>query len=264
MKARKVFARILAVLFLIFLLMPFLGMLVFSVFSRWPIDSLLPQTPTFRGFTAFFLKDAGNALSTALFSVAVGLTTLVIGIPAAKGLAGLKGPLKAVLDVILVLPMLLPVVSVSIGSHKLFLAFRLTGSVPVFIMHLYFSLPYAFKILYSAYRALGNSFGVTARNLGAGPVRSFLYVEAPVFLPAYTSAFIMGFVVSYSQYFINLLLGGAKNMNYSVILSQLLTGSDRHLASVYSLMYLLFGGVAVGLAFLVRSLAERRVKYGRA
>ncbi len=250
MKNRTVFSVFLALFFGILLFAPVLGMVIYSLFARWPKEAFWPENFTLRGFEVFFKRDFTTALSSALFSAGVSAAALLIGIPAAKGLVSLSGKLKKSFEGLLILPMLLPVVTVSIGSHKLFLTLGFTGPVAIFVMHLYFSFPYAFKILYSAYRSLGKSGICRAKNLGATDMRAFWLIEVPVYLPAYTSAFVMGFVVSYSQYFVNLYLGGAKGVNFSVILSQLLTGADRNLASVYSLMYLVFGAVVIGISRL--------------
>ncbi|MCR5585064.1 MAG: ABC transporter permease subunit [Lachnospiraceae bacterium] len=263
MKNRRFVNVLLSLFFGILLFAPPAGMLLYSFFARWSMDAILPETFTLKGFAVFFKRDAKTALDSALFSAFVAFVTLLIGIPAAKGLAGIRSRFGKVMESLLILPMLLPVVTVSIGSHKLFLALGFTGSAAVFVMHLYFALPYAFKILYSAYRALGESGTVTAKNLGATEGRAFFLVEVPMFLPAYTSAFVMGFVVSYSQYFVNLYLGGAKGVNFSVVLSQLLTGSDRNTASVYSLMYLLYGAFVIGFSeILQRLLLKRRTEHG--
>ena len=248
MKNRNVFGVFLAVVFGILLFTPLVGMVIYSLFARWPREAYLPENFTLRGFEVFFKRDTATAVRSALFSAGVSVAALEIGIPAAKGLTALSGKLGTFFEGLLILPMMLPVVTVSIGSHKLFLALGFTGSAAVFVMHLYFSFPYAFKILYSAYRSPGESRICTAKNLGATDMRACWLIEVPVFLPAYISAFVMGFVVSYSQYFVNLYLGGAEGVNFSLILSQLLTGADRNLASVYSLMYLFFGAVVIGIS----------------
>lgn len=230
---------------------PFVSMLIFSVFARWPMDSLFPQTVTLDGFRYFFERDFGTAVSTTLFSMGVSLFTVLLCIPAARGLLNVRGRIRRWIEPLLYLPMLLPVVSVSMGSHKLFLALSWTGTPAVFLMHVYFALPYVFKMVYSCYTVLGTSMETAAKNLGIGRWRIFFQVHLPIYLSGYLSAYIMGFIISYSQYFVNFYLGNADDINFSMVMTPLITGSNRNIASVYTLMYLLFGAAVLLLCSAV-------------
>lgn len=240
-------------------LLPFLAMLIYAFFAGWPADALLPQHFTLDGFHSFLRRDLTTAISSTLFSMEAALVTLLLCIPAARGLLAAGSRTRKWIEPLLYLPMLLPVVSISMGSHKLFLALSLTGTPAVFVMHVYFALPYVFKLVYSCYAALGTSTETAARNLGVGKLRIFFLVHLPAYLSGYLTAFAMGFIISYSQYFVNFYLGSADNINFSMVMMPLVTGSNRNVASAYTLMYLLFGtAVMLVCSFIPKILFIRK------
>ncbi|MBQ8954552.1 MAG: ABC transporter permease subunit [Clostridia bacterium] len=257
---RRVFSgpeRVLLGLFAAALLLPFLSLPVWSVFGAWGKNSLLPQNPTLDGFRAFFTRDFGTALRSAVFSLAVSLATLIVAVPAARALLRLRGRAGRLIETILYLPMLMPVVSVSMGIHKLFLRAGLTGTGAVFLMHMYFALPYVFSLIFSCYASWGMAHERAARNLGAGWLAAFFRVHLPIYAPGYRNAFFMGFIISYSQYFVNYYLGGWRDVNFAMILAPLISGSNRNVASVYTLMYLLLGGIVLLMCSVERRKARR-------
>ncbi|MGM9652223.1 MAG: hypothetical protein ACI3XP_01130 [Eubacteriales bacterium] len=123
---------------------------------------------------------------------------------------------------------------------------------------MYFAFPYVFKLAYSCYAALGTGAETSAKNLGAGKCRIFFQIHLPTYLFGYLTAFMMGFIVSYSQYFVNFYLGGADHINFSMIMTPLVTGSNRNLASVYTLMYLLFGSAVLLICSVIPKAIFRR------
>lgn len=233
-------------------------MLIYAFFARWQADKALPQSFTLDGFKTFFKRDLGTAVSSVLFSLGAAAVTLILCVPTARGLSLTRPAIRRRIEPLLYLPMLLPVVSVSMGSHKMFIALSLVGTPAVFLVHVYFAFPYVFKVVYSCYAALGADAETAARNLGAGRLRVFFRIHLPAYLYGYMTAFMMGFIISYSQYFVNFYLGGAANINFSMVMTPLITGSNRNLASVYSLMYLLFGGVFIAVCSVVPKFAARR------
>lgn len=249
---------LLLVAFIVIGSLPFASMLVFCVFARWPIDSLFPQNFTLDGFLYFFKRDLDIAVKTTWFSLVVSFLTLVLCIPAARGLLSMRRSVRKWIEPLFYFPMLLPVVSVSIGSHKLFLSLTVTGTVAVVLMHMYFVIPYMFQMVYSSHTVLGLSTETAAKNLGIGKWRIFFQIHLPIYLADYLSAYAMGFIISYSQYFVNFYLGGADDINFSMIMTPLITGSNRNIASVYTLMYLVFGSVVLFICSAIPRILHRK------
>ena len=239
----KLLNKTLVVIIMIFLLMPIVSMIIWSFFSSWGADSLLPQNLTLRGFLYFFISnDWIIASRSVLYSVMVAFISLILSIMLSRFFITTNFKYKAQLESLFYLPMLLPVVSVCIGSHKMFLKlFSGCSGLIVILLHIYFSLPYAFKIVYSCYEIWGIEQEQVARGLGATKLKAFYFINVPVYLNVYVTSFIMAFIISYSQYFINFFIGDSSFINFSMIMTPYITGSDRNISSVYTMLYILHG-----------------------
>lgn len=260
MSNKCILNRIRLSVFVLLISFPIISMCILSLFLRWPIDSPLPQGFTLKGFDYFFRKDIDIAIRSVCFSLAASAITLLIAVPAVRGLINMPHYLSKWLEAVFCFPMLLPVVSVCIGGHKLLLRFGVIGTGAVMLMHVYFALPYVLQPVYSAYALLGRKTEIAAGNLGAGPLRIFFKIHLPMYLSDYILAFMIGFVISYSQYFVNFYFGSAKNINFSMVMTPLLAGSNRNLASVYTFMYVLFGSLIVAVCSVLQRMIHRKTR----
>lgn len=239
----KILHKLLLAVIITFLILPLMSMIVWSFFSSWTSFEILPGNFTLRGFEYFIRSgDWLTAVKSVLFSMAAAFISLALSIMLSRFFIKSNIKYKEQLESMFYLPMLLPVVSICIGSHKMFLSlFSGCGSFIVLILHIYFSLPYAFKMVYSCYSIWGIEQEQVARGLGADKWRSFCLINIPVYLKCYISGFMMAFIISYSQYFVNFFVGDSDSVNFSMIMTPYITGSDRNISSVYTLLYILFG-----------------------
>lgn len=239
----KIFSRALFFLIMAFLILPVLTMLIWSFFANWYSDSLLPSNLTLDGFRYFFASgDYMVAIKSLIFSTIIGIISVILSIMLSRFLILSSSRHKLKMESFFYFPMLLPVVSISIGSHKMFLGFSGSFSgIIIAILHIYFSLPYAFKIVYSCYQAWGMEYEQIGRELGASESMAFFRINLPLYLKGYLASFIMAFVVSYSQYFINYFIGDPRFVNFSMIMTAYVTNSNRNISSVYTFMYIILG-----------------------
>ena len=74
----------------------------------------------------------------------------------------------------------------------------------------------------------------------------------PNLMPGIMSSFSMGFIISYSQYFTTLIIGGGRINTISLVLVPYIQGGDRSLASVYAMAFTLSAlGVFAMLELLI-------------
>lgn len=239
----KILNKLLFAIIMTFLILPLISMVIWSFFSSWTAGDLLPQNFTLRGFLFFFKSgDFLTSIKSVVFSVIAAFISLILSIMLSRYFIKSNFMHKEQLESMFYLPMLLPVVSVCIGSHKMFLSmFSGYGSLMILILHIYFSLPYAFKMVYSYYSIWGIEQEQIARGLGANKWKSFCLINIPVYLKGYIVGFMMAFIISYSQYFVNFFIGDSESINFSMIMTPYITGSDRNISSVYTLLYILYG-----------------------
>lgn len=252
--------KIIMIITMTFLILPIISMIIWSFFSYWSVNELLPKYFTLKGFLYFFKSgDWLVAFNTVIFSLIVAFISLVLSIMLSRFFIKSKFKYKLQLESLFYLPMLLPVVSVSIGSHKMFLnVLSNFGWLIIIILHIYFSLPYCFKIVYSCYAIWGIEEEQVARGLGASKFEAFYLINVPIYLKGYVSSFIMAFIISYSQYFINFFIGDAKFVNFSMIMSPYIIGSNRNISSVYTLMYIVFGVIVMLICSYVEKMNNNR------
>lgn len=252
----KIFNKALLIIVMIFLILPIISMFIWSFFASWSADSTFPQSFTFKGFTYFFgSNDWIIALKSVLYSMFVAFISLVLSIMLSRFFISTDLKNKVQLESLFYLPMLLPVVSVCMGSHKMFLQlFSGNSGLIVIMLHIYFSLPYAFKMVYSFYEVWGTEQEQAARGLGATMWKAFFLINVPVYLKGYVASFIMAFIISYSQYFINFFIGDQRFVNFSMIMTPYITGSNRNISSVYTMLYIIYGIIVMVLCWFIEKI----------
>ncbi len=249
---KKFFYRAILFIILTFLMLPILSMVIWAFFSNWKTTDILPNSFTLAGFQYFFTsKDWYIGIKSVIFSMEVALVATISSIMVSRLLISINLKAKVALESIFYLPMLLPVISVCLGSHKLFLKSPLSSTFALLILHIYFSLPYAFKMIYSYYTVWGIEEEVTARGLGASFWQAFKYINIPIYIQGYIGSFVMAFIISYSQYFINLFIGNNNHVNFSMIMTPYITNSNRNISAVYTLMYVFYGVIVMIVTSLI-------------
>ena len=102
-------------------------------------------------------------------------------------------------------------------------------------------------------RAVGIALEEQARVLGAGSFQAFRRTTLPMLVPVILSAVSMSYIVSFSQYFLTLLLGGGRVKTFAVVMGSYLQ-SGRNIACIYSILFM-------GITLLVFAVFERIAGY---
>lgn len=247
MKQQSFFKIVLALtLFCIFLPIPVL--LLWSVTGRWPWPNLLPESYTLRTIRELFFGSA--KLPQILWSsitlatvVSVIATTIALMTARATELYDFKG--KSLVRMGGFLPLLVPGTVFAMGIQITLIKMGLSDTLAgVVIVHLIAAIPYCITIMTDMTRAVGNKLEEQAMVLGADPWRAFFQVTLPALMPGILSSMSMGFILSYSQYFTTLMVGGGRVKTIALVLVPYIQSGDRALSSVYSVAF-------VGSALLV-------------
>lgn len=252
MKKRKGFiGSFIIILFLLMIIVPLFTILIWVFTERWAWPSLIPQTFSLRAIQAV-LRDKKELtqlfLSSMLISFAVAFLSVVIGTMTARALECYQFWGKKAASFISLLPFLIPGTVFAMGIQVTFIRMGLSGTIPgVMIVHLICSLPYAVLLLQDGTRAMGVRLEEQARVLGAGPWQAFYKVTLPNLFPVMLSAFSMSYIVSFSQYFLTLMIGGGSVKTFSIVMVPFLTSGERNFASVYSLIFLVITITVFGL-----------------
>ena len=178
-------------------------------------------------------------------------TTIGIATARATELYEFRG--KGLIRFFSLLPLLVPGTVLAIGAQIMLLKVGLGDSIAgIILIHTVASVPYCITIMTDVTAALGDKFEEQAATLGAGPFRAFFEVTLPNLMPGIMSSFSMGFIISYSQYFTTLIIGGGRINTISLVLMPYIQGGDRSLASVYAMAFTLSAlGVFAMLELLI-------------
>lgn len=222
--------------------LPLLLLLVYAFSSSWVFPELLPASYDLRALR-YLLRHGGDIAlalgSSCLYSLATVLLTLLMTLIPAKLFARHNFAGKALLEGLLLTPALLPPMVFAMGAHFVFLRLGLADTAPGVVLILAcVSYPYMLRALTAGYQAYGEAFAHCAANLGASPTRILVTVELPLLLPSLIAGGTIVFLVAFSEYFLVFLIGGGSVPAYSGYIFPLLNSSDRSVAAMLTLVFL--------------------------
>jgi spermidine/putrescine transport system permease protein len=176
-------------LFIAFLLAPLVVLVIFA-FN----NSTTPTLPL-SGFTTEWFSEAftNGQLTSALmrsFVIAAitGVLATILGVMASIGLTAPKLRLRSVTVAALLLPLVVPYISLAVGLVILLQALQLqTSLVAVILGHVVIALPFSILVLLPRLRTLDPAMLEAARDLGAGDLAAFRLITLPLLGPALVS-----------------------------------------------------------------------------
>lgn len=195
--------NILVIATVIFLLAP-LVVLFPVAFSGDAYLQFPPQSYSLRWFEAVaadpeWRSTAANSLITGGMAIAL---TVVVGVPLSFFLARARGyrRLKALLTVMVMLPVLVPVVVTALGMFNWFLELQVIGRVwSLSFAHASLGLPFLVLVAASALRDFDTRVEDAARSLGASRSRALWNVTLPLIGAAIASGCLFAFLQSFDE-----------------------------------------------------------------
>lgn len=195
-----------------FLLAPILVIVLVS-FDHSTLFQFPPKDWSLRWYaTLWNSRDWREALALS-FWLAAGVTvlSLLLGVPAAFGLARGRFRGKRALEFFLVSPMVVPVIVLAIALYMLFAPLGLIGRPSgLLLAHTVLALPVVVVIVGAAFRRADQAVELAARACGASFPRAFWHVSLPAVRPALVSAGAFAFLTSFDEVVLALFLGGPK------------------------------------------------------
>ncbi len=171
--------------------------------------NLLPQNPTLNNyFTVFERYDMADLLRTTLIiSVAVVVTNLVFGVPAAYAMARYTffGD-KAVYGGIIFFRMIPPIAAI-VPLFMLFENFRLLGTFTgLIIAHTAFKLPVTIWLLRNFFLDVPRELDDSARVDGGSTLRVMLQIALPLIQPGLAATAVLAFLWTWNDLLVTLVL----------------------------------------------------------
>lgn len=266
MHKQKLWAHLLVALQLAITVIPTLVVLIWAFADQWAWPQLFPQSWTLRGIHTVIGEAQGLAtlgLSVTISLAASALATLAASF-AGRAIALYKWRGRSAFQLLTLMPFLIPSTVFAMGVQVILLRMRLAGTVAAVILaHSITALPYAVALMSDVIAAAGTKLEDAARVLGASRAQAFLYVGLPQLVPGLASSFSMSYIISFSQYFLTLLIGAGKVKTFALALFPYISGGDRTIAASYSIVFLACILVVFALfeLLLAKLGATKRVQY---
>ena len=236
--------------------LPFVPLLLWAFAGEWRFPDLLPSEWSLRGI-AYLVEPGGRILGATLTSFVIAAATAIasvaVGLPAGMALVGYEFRFKGLVVFFVLLPILVPPLASTMGVHLTFIRLGLADTAfGVFLVHLVPTVPYTAIILTSVFAELTGELEEAARTLGASAWRAFLHVTLPQVVPGVAVAALFGFLISWSQYVLTLLIGGGNVVTLPMLLFSAASGNDPVITSALALVFALpaIAALVVALRYL--------------
>lgn len=187
-------------------------------------------------FTGFSLKwyeilaqdrDLKEALmnSVVLGVLSCGISA-VIGTLGAVGMARVNYRSKGMMEYLSTIPIMIPEIILGMVFLVFFSLLNLPfGMITLVIAHTTFCVPYIFMMVKARLVGIDKSLEEAARDLGAGPVRTFFDITMPLIMPAVLSGSLLAFAMSFDDVVISIFVNGPRLNTLPVkVYAQLKTG----------------------------------------
>lgn len=222
---RALFAFLLA-----WTVLPFALLILLSLGRGWFFPATLPAEWSLDAWASVTGGGRlGAALRTStLLAGPVGVIAVLIGWPVGRALAS-AGPRARVAGAALAfLPVAAPPIALATGLHWSFLRIGLGGTPGgVLLAHVVPAAGYAALFMLGVFTTWDTRAEDAARTLGASPWRVRLDITLPLLRGALAEAWLLGFLVSWAQLPLTLLIGGGSVATLPLeILSLMQAGQD--------------------------------------
>lgn len=190
---------------------PLLLLFVVSVSGEWFYPALLP--PRLHGASwAALLRGEGRLAGAATMSLGLaggtGMLASGLALPIGRALAELRGWRRHLGAAAALLPVAAPPVSLAVGLQFSFLYLGLGGTVVgVLLAHLVPAVGYTSLFFLGVFSAYDTGVEDVARSLGASRWQTLRRVTLPLLRRPLLEAFVLGFLVSWAQLPLTLLVG---------------------------------------------------------
>ena len=219
----------------------------------------------FTGFSFKWYETLANDrdLKEALFnSILLGVLSCgisaVIGTLGAVGMARVKYKTKGMMEYLSTIPIMIPEIILGMVFLVFFSMLNLPfGMTTLVIAHTTFCIPYIFMMVKARLVGIDKSLEEAARDLGAGPIRTFFDITMPLIAPAVLSGSLLAFAMSFDDVVISIFVNGPRLNTLPVkVYAQLKTGVTPEINALCTIILV----VITAVLFLSSFLSKRAEK----
>ena len=199
---KKFWEFIVLAVFVLFFYGPMLNMLMIAFANEYPTGVVFPSDWGIKWWQYIFGQSYLVSSMVTSFTVAIVTTaiSMILCIPAAYSIARFKYPGRKVIMLSFLLTNAFPKLGIFTSIAILFYKYNLMGTYPgVIIIHLINSMMFMVWLPASAFRSVHTQQEEAARDVGAGPIRTFFKVSLPLAMPGIAVATLYTFLGSMEE-----------------------------------------------------------------
>jgi len=229
--------------FVFWIFFPFLSIVIWSIAAGWRFPDLLPEEYSMRGYAVSFDPNGDivrGVITSTLIALIVGVLATAIGSAAGRAIAMYSFKMKRAFQFLVLAPLIVPGLAVTMGIQILFIKYGLSDTVRgVVLAHLIPTVPYVVMIMSGTFANFDRAYEEQGQVLGASRLTILMKVTFPIVLPGLAVSFLFAFVISWSEYILTLLVGGAAVKTLPMVLFAFLRGSDLTLVGAASIVFMI-------------------------
>lgn len=215
---------------------PLVLLVIVSLGERWFAPALLPAAWSTGAWHALLQGPSrlGSAFGTSvLLATATGLLAAALGLVIARGLARAPSAWRHLGSAAAFLPVVVPPIALATALQYAMLRLQLGGTLPgVLLAHAIPATGYVTLYLLGVCLAFDTRLEDEARTLGAAPLALLRRVTLPLFRRPLLEAFALGWLISWAQVPLTLLVGGGAVRSLTVeTFAYVQAGQDRFAAT---------------------------------
>jgi putative spermidine/putrescine transport system permease protein len=224
-------------------LLPLVLLVLVSFSGGWRFPTWLGADPGLEAWRTLW-QGSGRLLPALRTSLGLGMATgavaAVLGLLLGRVLSDLRGGWRLVGAGCAFLPVAAPPLALAVGLQFSFLSMGLGGTgLGVTLAHLIPALGYTSLFFMGVFAVFDRGIEVEARRLGASAWQTLARVTVPLLRRPLAEAFVLGFLVSWAQVPLTLLVGQGRVRTLTVeVLSWVQAGQDPLAAAGASLLVL--------------------------
>lgn len=233
--------QLLLVVFVLFFLGPLTNLFVDAFRENHLAKEFIPREVSMRWFNFIFQRD--EILSAFASSYVIAITTtvvsLIICLPAAYALARFDFPFKKFFLFSFLLSNAFPKIGLYVSMGVIFYRMNLMGTfLGVLIVHVMNSLMLMTWISSTAFKSVHKQQEEAARDVGAGPMRTFFSVTFPLAFPGIAAASLFTFLGSLEEGQGTLLVGFPRYKTIPTVMYGVIFDYPGTAGAAFSLLYI--------------------------
>lgn len=250
---KKFFEFILLAVFILFFYGPLMNMLMLAFANDYSAPNVLPHAWGFKWWGYVFSQKSLVSSIVQSFVIAIITTavSMVFCIPAAYSIARFKYRGRKIFMLSFLLTNAFPKLGIYTSIAVLFYKYGLMGTyLGVIVIHMINSMMFMVWLPSSAFRSVHRQQEEAARDVGAGPIRTFFKVTLPMAMPGIAVATLYTFLGSMEEAQGTMLVGLAKIQTMPVAMYGIVLDSSAvQIGAVFAILLIIPSAVMI---FLMR------------